>query len=140
MWCWMEHQCFLSKTLHGDFVYLTSNCHVWLVLSTNVYWVNNIFQVWIMQKKTIWSSNACWVNIFFQGLDCGQDSHVVCVIPRGSPDKFNLFNKLGSLSRVNELDLLRAVLAGHLDLSVLVSPSGQYLIFQCTVCLALQFA
>ncbi|KAH8486229.1 hypothetical protein H0E87_025302 [Populus deltoides] len=58
-----------------------------------------------------------------EGLDCGQDSHVVCVIPRGSPDKFNLFNKLGSLSRVNELDLLRAVLAGHLDLSVLVSPS-----------------
>ncbi|KAJ6867886.1 nijmegen breakage syndrome protein [Populus alba x Populus x berolinensis] len=58
-----------------------------------------------------------------KGLDCGQDSHVVCVIPRGSPDKFNLFNKLGSLSRVNELDLLRAVLAGHLDLSVLVSPS-----------------
>ncbi|KAF9668401.1 hypothetical protein SADUNF_Sadunf15G0124900 [Salix dunnii] len=63
------------------------------------------------------SSNA-------QGLDCGQDSHVLFVMPRGSPDKFNSFNKLGSLPRVNELDLLRAVLAGHLDLSVLVSPSA----------------
>ncbi|KAB5521993.1 hypothetical protein DKX38_026312 [Salix brachista] len=62
------------------------------------------------------SSNA-------QGLDCGQDSRVLCVMPKGSPDKFNSFNKLGSLPRVNELDLLRAVLAGHLDLSVLVSPS-----------------
>ncbi|KAG5223108.1 nijmegen breakage syndrome protein [Salix suchowensis] len=63
------------------------------------------------------SSNA-------QGLDCGQDSRVLCVMPKGSPDKFNSFNKLGSLPRVNELDLLRAVLAGHLDLSVLVSPSA----------------
>ncbi|CAK7337349.1 unnamed protein product [Dovyalis caffra] len=58
-----------------------------------------------------------------QGLDYGRNSRMVCVIPRGLPDKFNSFNKLGSLSRVNELDLLRAVLSGHLDLSVLVSPS-----------------
>lgn len=69
------------------------------------------------------------MNNLLQGLDYGEHSRVVCVIPRGSADKFDNFSKLGSLSRVSEVDLLCAVLSGHLDSSMLISPSGQYSYF-----------
>lgn len=49
--------------------------------------------------------------------------HLVCVIPKGSIDKFNRFNKLSLLSRVKEMELVRAALSGRLDESILTTPS-----------------
>ncbi|KAL5574083.1 hypothetical protein UlMin_023680 [Ulmus minor] len=54
--------------------------------------------------------------------DHGENNYIVCVIPGGSADKFGRFNKLSSVSRVNEIDLLSAVLAGNLDRSIFISP------------------
>ncbi|KAG4966496.1 hypothetical protein JHK85_041471 [Glycine max] len=57
-----------------------------------------------------------------QGSDYGEDNHVVCVIPGGPACKSNLFNKLSSLLRVNEMDVICAAFSGQLDLSILKSP------------------
>ncbi|KAF5747451.1 putative Nibrin [Tripterygium wilfordii] len=57
-----------------------------------------------------------------QGFEYGEDNLVVCVIPRGSAE-FNSSNKFSSLSRMNEMDLVCAILSGHLDPSMLISPS-----------------
>ncbi|XP_027331776.1 nijmegen breakage syndrome 1 protein isoform X2 [Abrus precatorius] len=57
-----------------------------------------------------------------QGSDYGDDHRVVCVIPGGSACKSNLFNKLSSLLRVNEMDIICAAFSGQLDLSILKSP------------------
>lgn len=53
-------------------------------------------------------------------------TRVVYVISKGSANKFDCVNKLSSLSRVNEMDLICAVLSGNLDPSVLISPCGRY--------------
>ncbi|KAM7268208.1 hypothetical protein ACFE04_010374 [Oxalis oulophora] len=50
------------------------------------------------------------------------NNRVICVIPNGAADKFMRFNKLSSLLRVNEIDLICAVLSGHLDPALLTSP------------------
>ncbi|KAJ8752185.1 hypothetical protein K2173_003793 [Erythroxylum novogranatense] len=57
-----------------------------------------------------------------QGLDYGGNGQMVCVIPSGSVNKLNHFSKCSSLARVNEADLLCAVLSGCLDSSILTSP------------------
>ncbi|XP_024023511.1 nijmegen breakage syndrome 1 protein isoform X1 [Morus notabilis] len=57
-----------------------------------------------------------------QGLDNEANNYVVCVIPGGSANKLGCFNKLSSLSRVNEMDLICAVLTGKLDRSIFISP------------------
>ncbi|KAK7321448.1 hypothetical protein VNO77_32101 [Canavalia gladiata] len=54
--------------------------------------------------------------------DYGDDNHVVCVIPGGPACKSNLFNKLSSYCRVNEMDVICATFSGQLDLSILKSP------------------
>lgn len=57
-----------------------------------------------------------------------QDSHygdttcMVCVFPGDSTEESNRFQKLSSLLRVTEMDLVRAVLSGLLDPSILISP------------------
>ena len=61
-----------------------------------------------------------------QGLDHEENNYVVGVIPGGSADKFGCFDKLNSVSRVKEVDLLCAVLSGKLDRSILISPCGEY--------------
>ncbi|KAG4955107.1 hypothetical protein JHK87_040701 [Glycine soja] len=61
-----------------------------------------------------------------QGSDYGEDNHVVCVIPGGPACKSNLFNKLSSLLRVNEMDVICAAFSGQLDLSILKSPCVCY--------------
>ncbi|KAG5052876.1 hypothetical protein JHK87_005074 [Glycine soja] len=57
-----------------------------------------------------------------QGTDYGEDNCVVCVIPGGPACKSNLFNKLSSLLRVTEMDVICAAFSGQLDLSILKSP------------------
>ncbi|XP_004490747.1 nibrin homolog isoform X2 [Cicer arietinum] len=54
--------------------------------------------------------------------DYGDDDHMVCVIPGGPACKPDLINKLSSLLKVNEMDIINASLSGHLDLSILKSP------------------
>lgn len=57
-----------------------------------------------------------------QDSEYGEMTRVVYVISKGSVDKFDRVNKLSSLSRVNEMDLIYASLSGNLDPSVLISP------------------
>ncbi|WCJ25085.1 nijmegen breakage syndrome 1 [Euphorbia peplus] len=58
-----------------------------------------------------------------QSVDYVENFRVLCVIPQSSSDKFGRFSKLSSLSRVNEVDLLCAVISGYLDSSKLVLPT-----------------
>ncbi|KAF5199610.1 Nijmegen breakage syndrome 1 protein [Thalictrum thalictroides] len=53
----------------------------------------------------------------------GANNRVVLVNPPGSMSHLNSFQQLRSLSRVNEITLVLAVLAGHLDQSAMESPS-----------------
>lgn len=55
-----------------------------------------------------------------QGLEGGND-HVVRVIPTGLPSSTECCRKFCSLPKVNEMDLISAVLSGHLDDSIIVS-------------------
>ncbi|GKV20358.1 hypothetical protein SLEP1_g30495 [Rubroshorea leprosula] len=55
--------------------------------------------------------------------DYGDNTRLLCVIPRGSMDKFDRFNKHSLLSRVNEMELVCAALSGQLDESILMPPS-----------------
>lgn len=52
----------------------------------------------------------------------GDNSRMVYVVPGESAEESDRFQKLSSLSRVNEMDLVRAVLSGWLDPSILISP------------------
>ncbi|KAL2528130.1 Nijmegen breakage syndrome 1 protein [Forsythia ovata] len=55
-----------------------------------------------------------------QGLE-GGNNHVVCVIPTGLPSRTECFRKFSFLPKVNEMDLISAVLSGHLDHSIIIS-------------------
>ncbi|QCE01107.1 nijmegen breakage syndrome 1 protein isoform X2 [Vigna unguiculata] len=57
-----------------------------------------------------------------QDSNYGEDNHVVCVIPERPACKSNLSDKLNSLLRVSEIDIICAALSGQLDLSILRSP------------------
>ncbi|KAL1348626.1 hypothetical protein HN51_024619 [Arachis hypogaea] len=57
-----------------------------------------------------------------QGSDYGDDNRLICVIPGVPACKSDRFNKLSSLLRVNEMDVIFAALSGHLDPSILKSP------------------
>lgn len=52
---------------------------------------------------------------------------MVCVIPGGSTEQSDQLKKLSSFSRVNEMDLIRAVLTGWLDPSFLISACSKHL-------------
>nr|XP_048327291.1 nijmegen breakage syndrome 1 protein-like isoform X1 [Ziziphus jujuba var. spinosa] len=62
------------------------------------------------------------INLSSQAPDHEENNCIVCVIPGGSAEKFGCFSKLSSVSRVNEMDLISAVLSGQLDHSILRSP------------------
>ncbi|CAI0463016.1 unnamed protein product [Linum tenue] len=71
-----------------------------------------------------------------QVVDCGGRSRAVCVTTKASAHKFDDITELSSYSRVDEMDLLCAILSGHLDLSVLTQPTGQYTHFSLHVSLS----
>ena len=54
---------------------------------------------------------------------------MVCVIPGVPASKSDRFNKLSSMLRVNEMDIISAALSGQLDLSILKSPCSKYLLY-----------
>ncbi|CAN7003357.1 unnamed protein product [Brassica rapa subsp. trilocularis] len=53
----------------------------------------------------------------------GEANRMVCVIPISSGDKFARLKHLSLLSRVNEMDLISAVLSGNLPSTSLIPPS-----------------
>ncbi|CAN1228806.1 Nibrin homolog [Linum perenne] len=55
--------------------------------------------------------------------DCGEKNRVICVTTKGSANKLDHVTELSSFSRVHEMDLLRAILSGHLDMSMLIGPT-----------------
>ncbi|KAI4307739.1 hypothetical protein L6164_030893 [Bauhinia variegata] len=57
-----------------------------------------------------------------QGPDYGDGNRLVYVIPGGPARKLDGNNKLSSLARVNEMDVICAALSGQLDLSLLMTP------------------
>ncbi|KAJ0027461.1 hypothetical protein Pint_35985 [Pistacia integerrima] len=63
------------------------------------------------------------LKVLKQDLEYGDLNCVVFIIPRRSKDDSNCFNKLSSLPRVDEMDLICAVLSGRLDPSILKTPS-----------------
>ncbi|KAG6656214.1 nijmegen breakage syndrome 1 protein isoform X1 [Carya illinoinensis] len=57
-----------------------------------------------------------------QDTEHGDNDRMVCVVPGGSTEEYDQFQKLSSLSRVNEMDLVCAILSGGMDPSILISP------------------
>lgn len=57
-----------------------------------------------------------------QGLEGGENNRVVHVIPARSADKFDSFHNRRSVSSVKEMNLISAVISGHLDPSTIISP------------------
>ncbi|XP_019075114.1 nibrin homolog isoform X2 [Vitis vinifera] len=57
-----------------------------------------------------------------QGLEGGENNRVVHVIPACSADKFDSFHNRRSVSSVKEMNLISAVISGHLDPSTIISP------------------
>ncbi|OAY60620.1 nijmegen breakage syndrome 1 protein isoform X2 [Manihot esculenta] len=93
-----------------------------LLESTNMYKFGDRLQ----SLLEVSGANVIFIEEFCsnsQGLGCGENVQMVCVIPQGSNDKSGRYSKLISLSRVNEVDLLCAVISGHLDSSILISPA-----------------
>ncbi|OVA10350.1 Forkhead-associated (FHA) domain [Macleaya cordata] len=58
-----------------------------------------------------------------QASEDGANNRVVLVVPAGSINQFNAYQHLRSLSRVNDVNLISAILSGHLDPSIVESPS-----------------
>ncbi|XVF20449.1 hypothetical protein REPUB_Repub12eG0001300 [Reevesia pubescens] len=58
-----------------------------------------------------------------QAFGCGENICLTYVIPGRSVDKFDHLDKLGLSYRVNEMALIRAVLSGNLDQSILIPSS-----------------
>ncbi|XP_041007224.1 nijmegen breakage syndrome 1 protein isoform X2 [Juglans microcarpa x Juglans regia] len=60
-----------------------------------------------------------------QDTEHGDNDRMVCVVPGGSTEEYDQFQNLSSLLRVNEMDLVCAVLSGGMDPSILISPRNE---------------
>ncbi|KAJ4972710.1 hypothetical protein NE237_005884 [Protea cynaroides] len=58
-----------------------------------------------------------------QASEDGGNNQVLLVIPEGPVNELDRFHQVRSLSRVNDKNLVSAVLSGHLDPSIVVPPS-----------------
>ncbi|CAN8269820.1 unnamed protein product [Cochlearia groenlandica] len=63
------------------------------------------------------------VSSMSQDSQYGETNRMVCVIPKSSGDKFGRLKNLSLLSRVNETDLICAILSGDLPSASLILPS-----------------
>ncbi|MBA0863557.1 hypothetical protein Goshw_022891, partial [Gossypium schwendimanii] len=63
------------------------------------------------------------LGILPQAFGCGENTCLTYVIPGRSVDKFDHLDKLGLSYRVDEMALIRALLSGKLDQSILISSS-----------------
>ncbi|KAL0015172.1 hypothetical protein SO802_002241 [Lithocarpus litseifolius] len=99
------------------------NClegYTFLLEETNMYKFRDRLQslLEVGGAKIVSVSGFCSSS---QDLEYGDNNRMVCVIPGGSTEKSDRLKKLSSFSRVNEMDLIRAVLTGWLDPSFLIS-------------------
>lgn len=65
-------------------------------------------------------------NQTLQDSQYGETNRMICVIPISSGDKFGRLKNLSLLSRVNEMDLISAILSGNLPSTSLIPPSGEH--------------
>lgn len=99
------------------------NClegYTFLLEETNMYKFRDQLQslLEVGGAKIVSVSGFCSSS---QDLEYGDNNRMVCVIPGGSTEQSDRLKKLSSFSRVNEMDLIRAVLTGWLDPSFLIS-------------------
>ncbi|XP_075647373.1 nibrin homolog [Castanea sativa] len=99
------------------------NClegYTFLLEETNMYKFRDRLQslLEVGGAKIVSVSGFCSSS---QDLEYGDNNRMVCVIPGGSTEQSDRLKKLSSFSRVNEMDLIRAVLTGWLDQSFLIS-------------------
>ncbi|GMY24558.1 nijmegen breakage syndrome 1 protein isoform X1 [Fagus crenata] len=99
------------------------NClegYTFLLESTNMYKFRDRLQslLEVGGAKIVSVESFCSSS---QDLEYGDNNRMVCVIPGGSAKESDRLKKLSSFSRVNETDLIRAVLTGCLDPSILIS-------------------
>ncbi|XWS46476.1 hypothetical protein CRYUN_Cryun14cG0070700 [Craigia yunnanensis] len=79
-------------------------------------------------SRTIWVDDICSSS---QAFHCGENNCLTYVIPGRSVDKFDHLDKLDLLYRVNEMALIRAVLSGNFDQSILI-PSAALVSSSCS--------
>ncbi|VVA96241.1 unnamed protein product [Arabis nemorensis] len=63
------------------------------------------------------------ISSMSQDSQYGETNRMICVIPKSAGDKFGRLKHLSLLSRVNEMDLIRAILSGNLPSTSLIPPS-----------------
>ncbi|KFK37723.1 hypothetical protein AALP_AA3G021200 [Arabis alpina] len=63
------------------------------------------------------------ISSMSQDSQYGEANRMICVIPKSSGDKFCRLKHLSLLSRVNEMDLIRAIFSGNLPSTSLIPPS-----------------
>ncbi|KAJ4865996.1 Nijmegen breakage syndrome 1 protein [Raphanus sativus] len=63
------------------------------------------------------------ISSMSQDSQYGETNRMICVIPISSGDKFGRLKNLSLLSRVNEMDLISAILSGNLPSTSLIPPS-----------------
>ncbi|XVE72031.1 hypothetical protein DITRI_Ditri11bG0006000 [Diplodiscus trichospermus] len=101
------------------------NClrgYTFLLESTFMYNFGDRLQLLleVSGSTTIWIEDIC---SSIRASERGENTHLTYVVPGRSVDKFDHLDKLGVSYRVNEMAIIRAVLSGNLDQSILVSSS-----------------
>ncbi|XP_021297903.1 nijmegen breakage syndrome 1 protein isoform X1 [Herrania umbratica] len=101
------------------------NClkgYTFLLESTYMYNFGDRLQslLEVSGSRSFWVEDICSSS---QASKCGENIHLAYVIPARSADKFDHLDKLGLSCRVSEMALIRAVLSGNLDQSILISSS-----------------
>ncbi|XWS30607.1 hypothetical protein CRYUN_Cryun23aG0000500 [Craigia yunnanensis] len=99
------------------------NClggYTFLLESTYMYNFEDRLQLLleVSGSRTIMVEDICSSS---QASDHGENICLTYVVPGRSVDKFDHLDKLGFLYRVSEMALIRAVLSGNLDQSILIS-------------------
>ncbi|KAK8498473.1 hypothetical protein V6N12_025673 [Hibiscus sabdariffa] len=101
------------------------NClggYTFLLESAHVYNFGDRLQslLEVSGSRVIWVKDIC-SNI--KGFERGENTSLTYVVPGRTVDKFDQLDKLGLSYRVDEMALIRALLSGKLDDSILISSS-----------------
>ncbi|KAE8659337.1 Nijmegen breakage syndrome 1, putative isoform 2 [Hibiscus syriacus] len=101
------------------------NClggYTFLLESSHVYNFGDRLQslLEVSGSRVIWVKDICSNN---QAFERGENTCCTYVVPGRSADKFDRLDKLGLSYRVDEMALIRALLSGKLDHSILISSS-----------------
>ncbi|XVF80764.1 hypothetical protein PTKIN_Ptkin15bG0101500 [Pterospermum kingtungense] len=109
------------------------NClggYIFLLESTDMYNFGDRLQSLLEMSgsRTVWVEDICSSSEAFHH---GENIRLTYVIPGRSVDKSDNLDKLGLSYRVNEMALIRAVLSGHFDQSILI-PSAVLVSSSCS--------